>query len=114
MAKSPLGLGASRGGGHVSGPRLSTAWPPEYTDEAREAGIEGEVLLAATIGADGLPRNLRVRKSLGYGLDEKAIECVSNFRFTPRVLEGKSAPEASTISISVFFRLDPDSRAVVA
>lgn len=95
--------GVYRVGDGVSRPHLIVASPPEYTAEARAARIEGDVEIFATIGDDGVPRDLRVEKSLGYGLDEKAIECVSKYQFEPGILEGRPVPVAA--SIRVGFRL---------
>src|SRR5215216_5510041 len=56
---------------------------PEYTAEARKEGIEGDVLMRAVIGLDGKTHNEQVIKSLGRGLDNKAVECVRQWRFRP-------------------------------
>ncbi len=63
----------------------AAAQNPEYSDEARLAGLEGTVQVMATIAADGTPSNLYVTKPLGLGLDEKALEAVAQWRFTPGV-----------------------------
>ena len=83
--------------------------PPEYTEEARQARIEGEVVLRADVGVDGIPRNIRVIKPLGHGLDKKAIECVRDeYRFQPASkLDG--TPIAMRTNITIEFRL-ADSR----
>jgi TonB family protein len=60
-------------------------------------------MLWAIIGPDGRPRNLRVARSLGMGLDEKAAEAVSRWRFEPALKDGR--PVAVQISIEVVFRL---------
>jgi TonB family protein len=54
---------------------------PEYTEEARLAGLEGTVLLHAVIGEDGLARDVTVLESLGLGLDEKAVDAVTQWHF---------------------------------
>jgi TonB family protein len=91
--------GVYRVGGGVSVPRLLTTQEPEYTAEARAARIEGSVGLIVTIGQDGIARDIRVEKSLGYGLDEKAIECVCKWRFSPGVMNGEPVPVAANISV---------------
>jgi protein TonB len=95
--------GVYRVGGGVSVPRLLTSQAPEYTAEARTARIEGFVGLVVTIAADGTVCQIRVEKSLGHGLDEKAIECLGNWRFRPGVLNGKPVPVAA--NLYVFFSL---------
>src|SRR5258708_4907619 len=57
---------------------------PEYSEEARVAGLEGVVLLAAVIAEDGSARDMRVTRPVGLGLDEKAIETVKEWRFKER------------------------------
>jgi protein TonB len=61
---------------------------PSYTQEAREAKLEGTVLVSFDVLADGTPTNLQVVEGLGKGLDEKALEALSQFRFKPALLNG--------------------------
>jgi len=72
---------------------------PEYTPEAKQAGIEGAVLLSTIVHTDGSVEVLGVAKSLGYGLDEKAIEAAKKMRFTPAVREGKPIDLKMTLQI---------------
>jgi TonB family protein len=62
---------------------------PGYTPEARAAGVKGPVQLSLTIGADGIPRDIRVIKPLDPGLDQKAIEAVTKWRFRPAQKDGQ-------------------------
>jgi len=55
------------------------------------------------VGADGKPRNLKVQRSAGMGLDEKAIAAVNKWRFQPATLDGR--PVAVRISVEMSFRL---------
>src|SRR5438034_5916431 len=64
-------------------PRLIYKIAPEYTLEARQARLEGDVLLSADIGLMGKAENIRVIEPLGHGLDDKAIECLRKWRFRP-------------------------------
>jgi TonB family protein len=61
---------------------------PEYTKEARRAGIQGSVTLAITIGTDGRVHEVKVLSGLGHGLDEKAIEAVQSWKFSAALEEG--------------------------
>lgn len=76
---------------------------PSFSDEARKAKFQGVVLLMLVVGKDGHPYNIRVRQSLGMGLDEKAIEAVKNWRFRPATFNGK--PVATQIGVQVDFHL---------
>ena len=98
-----IGGGVFRIGGGVSAPRAIYDPDPEYSEQARKAKYQGSVLLWAVIDAGGHPRDLRIARSLGMGLDEKATEAVSKWRFAPAIKDGR--PVAVQISIEVVFRL---------
>ena len=98
-----VGGGIFRVGGGVSAPRAIYDPDPEYSEQARKAKYQGSVLLWAVIDAEGHPRDLRVARTLGMGLDEKASEAVSKWRFAPALKDGR--PVAVQISIEVVFRL---------
>lgn len=90
-------------GNGVSVPRAIYAPEPEFSEEARRVKHQGEVTLLATIGADGRARNLAVVRSLGMGLDEKALEAVRTWRFEPATKNGR--PVAVQMNIIVNFHL---------
>jgi TonB family protein len=97
------GGGAFRVGGGVSAPRAVYAPDPEYSEEARQAKYQGTVLLWVIVGSDGRPRDIRIQRSLGMGLDEKALEAVRQWRFDPSTKDGH--PVAVQVNIEVSFRL---------
>lgn len=98
-----IGGGVFHVGGGVSAPRAIFDPDPEYSEEARKAKFQGSVMLSAIVGSDGHPSDLRVMRSLGMGLDEKAIEAVRQWRFDPAMKDGH--PVAVQINIEVAFRL---------
>jgi len=98
-----IGGGVFRVGGGVSAPRLTYKVEPEYSEEARKNKYQGTVVLAVEVWPDGRAHNLRVVRSLGLGLDEKAIEAVSKWKFVPGKKDGKSVRVAATIEVN--FRL---------
>ena len=98
-----IGGGVYRVGGGVSAPRPIYDPDPEYSDEARRAKFQGSVVLIAVIGPDGRPRDLRVMRSLGMGLDQKALDAVWKWRFTPAMKDNR--PVAVQVSIEVVFHL---------
>jgi TonB family protein len=97
------GGGLYRVGGGVSAPRPVYDPDPEYSEEARRAKFQGIVLLWVVVGPDGRPRDVRVQRSLGMGLDEKALEAVRRWRFEPSMLDGRAV--AVQVNIEVNFRL---------
>lgn len=98
-----IGGGIYRVGGGVSAPRAIYAPDPEYSEEARKAKFQGVVVLNIVVGADGRPRDIQIRRSLGLGLDEKAIEAVRTWKFEPAKKDGQAV--AVQVSIEVNFRL---------
>ena len=88
-------------------PQLLEKTDPEYSEEARLAGLEGAVTLTGTITEQGVPRDMRVTGSLGFGLDEKALAAVQQWRFTPGTRQGQPVPVVMTVTVD--FRL-PDKQ----
>jgi len=76
--------------------------PPSYPQAAREAGVDGVVLLSVLVGEDGLVKDTRVRKSIP-GLDEAAGTAVRQWVFKPALSNGK--PVAVWIAVPVRFTL---------
>jgi protein TonB len=97
------GGGIFRVGGGVSAPHAIYAPDPDYSEEARRAKFQGTVMLWVVIGPDGRPRDIRVARSLGMGLDQKAIEAVKAWRFEPAMLDGRAVPVE--VNIEVTFHL---------
>ncbi len=88
-----------------SGPRVIHKVDPEYTPEALEAKLTGEVILSIVVDAEGNPTEIKLTKGLGKGLDEKAVECLQKWRFQPGMRNGEPVPVKATVAIS--FRLPP-------
>lgn len=98
-----VGGGVYRIGGGVSAPQLLFKVEPEYSEEARKAKFQGTVVLYVEVDEKGIPRNLRIVRALGLGLDEKALEAVQKWRFKPGQKDGKAVPVAATVEVN--FRL---------
>jgi periplasmic protein TonB len=98
-----MGGGIFRVGGGVSAPRALYAPDPEYSEEARKAKYQGVVVLWLIVGPDGRPRDIKLSRPLGMGLDQKAIEAVRQWKFEPAMKDGK--PVAVQINVEVNFRL---------
>lgn len=98
-----FGGGVFRVGGGVSAPVPIHRVEPEYSEEARKAKFQGTVVLSIVVDEQGVPRNFKVVRPLGLGLDEKAIEAVTKWRFRPGYREGR--PVAVMATVEVNFRL---------
>ena len=98
-----VGGGVYRVGTGVSAPVLLYKKEPEYSEEARKAKYSGTVVLYVEIDASGKATNMHVIRSLGLGLDEKAMEAVKQWKFKPGMKDGK--PVTVQAQVEVNFRL---------
>jgi TonB family protein len=93
-----------RVGSDVSEPEAIWQPRPPYTPEARANKVNGVILLQAVIGKDGIVRDVKILRGLGYGLDESAIDTITKqWRFKPGVHNGQ--PVAVQAKIEITFRL---------
>ncbi len=90
-------------GNGVSKPELLSHADPEYSEEARKAKYSGSVWLSIVVNTDGTPASIKVVKSLGMGLDERAIEAVQKWRFKPAMRNGTPVPVRAQVEVN--FRL---------
>jgi TonB family protein len=99
----PPGCSAAADEHGETAPRVISRVDPEYTDEARRKKINGTVVLSFVVGTDGLVRDISVEKKLGYGLDERAVETVKNWKFEPAMKDGE--PFEKRISVEMTFKV---------
>jgi TonB family protein len=76
---------------------------PQYTDEAKQAKWHGSVIVWAVVDKSGRVIEEKAMRPLGMGLDQKAVEAVSNWRFKPGTIDGK--PATMPVSVEVKFQL---------
>jgi TonB family protein len=98
-----IGGGVFRVGGGISAPRPVATPDPEYTEEARRAKFQGTCVLGLIVDAEGQPKDIRIARSVGLGLDQKAIDAVRQWRFQPAMKDGRAV--AVQISVEVSFKL---------
>jgi TonB family protein len=99
------GTGGAYGvGDWISAPHAIYDPDPDYSEEARQARLQGTLLLWAIVGPDGRLHDIRVQRALGKGLDEKAVEVLKTWRFQPGKKDDR--PVATMINVEVAFRLD--------
>jgi len=75
----------------------------EYTDAAKAAKFQGSCVVVVTVGVDGKPSNVVVAKKIGMGMDERAVETVSRWKFDPGRRYGK--PVVSRLRLTLTFKL---------
>jgi protein TonB len=98
-----IGGGVYKVGGGISAPTAISAPDPDYTEEARRAKTQGTCVLWLIVDSAGRPRDIKVIRGLGLGLDAKALEAVKQWRFQPALKDGK--PVDVQISVEVEFHL---------
>ena len=94
------GIAYLPGKGGVTKPTVIHQEDPEFSDEARKAHFQGEVVVAIEVDPTGRVINPHVVKSLGLGLDEKALEAALKWTFHPGTLNGKPVTTRATISMT--------------
>ena len=100
-APPPGGQGL-RVGGEIKPPVKLVDVRPVYPAAAREAGIEGVVILEVKIGVDGGVETARVLKSIPV-LDEAALDAVKQWKFEPTLLNGQ--PTSITMTTTINFAI---------
>jgi protein TonB len=92
-------------GNGVSTPTVVTKVRAYYTEPARQAGIEGDVLMEAVVLADGSVGDVTVTRSLDsiHGLDDQAVKALKQWVFKPGTKDGRAV--AVRVAIQTRFTL---------
>ena len=108
------GIGEGEGGGEGGGPyrpgsgvlppRLLSEVKPDYTEEARRRGIEGEVVMEIVVRRDGRVGDVRVLKGLGAGLDQQAINAVRRWQFAAATRKGRAVDVIVEVALEFALR----------
>jgi periplasmic protein TonB len=85
-------------------PRCAYCPDPQYTDEAREAKLQGTVTLQVLVGADGHASQIRIVKGIGMGFDERALQSIRGWKFVP-AYDAARRPVPSWVTVEAVFRL---------
>jgi len=97
---APQDDSSRRIGRDVSAPVAIYKPEPQYSEEAREAKFEGTVVLSLVVDEKGNPRDVKVIRPLGMGLDQKAIEAIEKWKFSPGTKDGRAVPAQATIEVN--------------
>jgi len=88
----------------IEPPKLMTRVTPVYPAEAKKAGIEGTVILGATIDGEGKVTDVKVLESIP-GLDQAAVDALKQWVYAPVWLNNQ--PVIYTFTVAVKFSLKP-------
>ena len=94
-------------GNGVAAPQLIEKQEPKYTQQAIDAKFNGAVLLSIVVDETGVPRDIRVVRPVGLGLDEKAVEAVQTWRFKPATKDGKAVATHAQVQVNFHLRQNP-------
>jgi TonB family protein len=97
------GGGPYRPGTGITPPGLLREVKPEYSEEARRRGVEGDVVVEIVVRADGGVGSVRLLQGLGSGLDQRAMDAVRQWRFSPAKRYG--VPVDVVVEVAVEFKL---------
>jgi periplasmic protein TonB len=90
-------------GGSVLAPKVIYQAEPKFSGETGQKKFSGKAGVSLWVEKDGSPSHIRVVKSVGHGLDEKAVEAVRQYKFKPAMRNGK--PVKVELYIEVNFQI---------
>ena len=97
------GGGPYRPGSGITAPSILREVKPDYTEEGRRRNIEGDVVLEIVVRRDGTVGSVKLLQGLGAGLDQRAIEAVRQWRFSPAKRYG--TPVDVMVEVAMEFKL---------
>jgi protein TonB len=97
------GGGPYRPGSGIEAPRLLREVRADYTEEARQRGLSGDVVLEIIVRRDGSVGDVRILQGLGAGLNDRAVQAVRQWKFAPARRQG--VPVDVIVEVAVEFKL---------
>jgi TonB family protein len=89
-----------KAGGDVSVPSLISKANPEHSEEASKLAVSGTVVLAIVVTREGRATLSRVVKPLGFGLDQKAVDALRDWRFQPGMKDGQPVNVSAQVEVN--------------
>jgi protein TonB len=102
LPDAPAPVQAVRVGGQIKEPKKLKHVAPNYPDIAKQARVQGVVILECTISPQGKVTDVKVLRGIPL-LDAAAIEAVKQWVYTPTLLNGVPVPVIMTVTVN--FRL---------
>jgi periplasmic protein TonB len=97
------GGGPYRPGSGITAPAIIREVKPDYTEEGRRRNLEGDVVLEIVVRSDGTVGNVKLLQGLGAGLDQRAVDAVRQWRFSPARRLG--VPVDVMVEVAMEFKL---------
>jgi TonB family protein len=99
-SESMVEFGFGFGTRHISPPSPVLKYDPALPAEKPARGKQGPLVVSVVVDEQGLPRNIRVARSIGNDWDEAGVAAVRNWRFTPATLDGRPVAAEASIVLS--------------
>jgi protein TonB len=90
---------AIRVGGQIKQPKKLKDVAPVYPDIAKQARVQGVVILECTISPQGKVQNVKVLRGIPL-LNESAVDAVRQWVYTPTLLNGVPVPVIMTVTVN--------------
>ena len=97
------GGGPYRPGSGIEPPRLLREVRADYTEDARQRGVAGDVVLEIVVRRDGTVGDVKVLQGLAGGLNDRAVQAVRQWRFGPATRQGAAVDVI--VEVAVEFKL---------
>ena len=97
------GGGPYRPGSGITAPAILREVKPDYTEEGRRRNLEGDVVLEIVVKSDGTVGSVKLLQGLGAGLDQRAMDAVRQWRFSPAKRYG--TPVDVIVEVAMEFKL---------
>lgn len=97
------GGGPYRPGSGIEPPRLLREVRADYTEDARQRGLSGDVVLEIVVRRDGSVGDVKILRGLGSGLNDRAVQAVRQWRFAPARRLG--TPVDVVVEVAVEFKI---------
>lgn len=88
-----------RVGGDIKEPKKIKDVKPVYPEDAKNAGIQGIVILETVIGTDGTVQEAKILRPVPQ-LDKAALDAVMQWRYTPTLLNGEPVEVIMTVTVT--------------
>jgi protein TonB len=103
LPEEPPPVQAVRVGGNKKEPTKTKNVAPVYPDIAKQARVQGIVILECTISPQGKVTDVKVLRGIPL-LDQAGIDAVKQWQYTPTLLNGVPVPVIMTVTVN--FRLN--------
>jgi periplasmic protein TonB len=97
------GGGPYRPGSGIEPPRLLREVKADYTEDARRRSVSGDVVLEIVVRRDGTVGDVKILQGLAGGLNDRAVQAVRQWRFTPARRQGAAVDVV--VEVAVEFKL---------